>query len=277
MNLKLILTLSALSSLSALSGCNFWGLIDGPSGNEQILSYARGCFDKGDFECALEQYAKLEGTTYDDIAKAETAFVELDQEGAGMGNFMASFFDGDGGRGITRLGRRMHVYGRGPSATRRANIYAAFRRHLTIAAPETSGLVQFVGATALIGELLSEEAEALNEDIVQSLIVNSASVTSCMASMTCVGCSKTGTGFLSTGAAIDLSAVTPPAQIAGTRSLDLINAALTEIDLAVSKMGVGGSFSGLATFSAAFNIADLGTGGACFRQSMLLQNMGKVE
>ena len=79
---KAFLALSAVAV--TLAGCNLYATLDKPSGDLQILSRARACFDKADFACAREYYAKL-SSSYDDVRASEEAFMILAENGADMG------------------------------------------------------------------------------------------------------------------------------------------------------------------------------------------------
>ncbi|MBS1958678.1 MAG: hypothetical protein JST80_04320 [Bdellovibrionales bacterium] len=76
---KFQLVLSLLGVLS-LSSCNLWGGIDTPSGDDQILSAARGCFDRADYTCATKYYGQL-SSAQSDTRIAETALVSMAQDG----------------------------------------------------------------------------------------------------------------------------------------------------------------------------------------------------
>jgi hypothetical protein len=267
--------------LVTLSGCNFLSWMDSPSGDEQILSRARACFDKGDFECAYENYTTLETTSLADIAISEKAFAELDQEGAGMGPFMTSFYNGSGGPGITKLANRILSYGAGPSIARRVTMYQAYRRHLSITDPQIKGLVHFVASVSLMAEIMAEEAQALGSVVNRALIANNPAA--CLSSVTaCVGgdaaCSKTG-GMGGTGGAIAVNGGSSPPEISAGRTLDLINAFMAEVQNAMgpTELNVtGGPFAGLSSFSATFGSVQIITpaGGGCFRFNMLDKDIG---
>jgi hypothetical protein len=64
------------AALAALSGCNVFSVLDSPSGDAQLISAARACFDQGDFACARDNYSKLSDSSAD-IRASEEAFLAL--------------------------------------------------------------------------------------------------------------------------------------------------------------------------------------------------------
>ena len=64
-----LFVIAGLAIPLVLQGCvNIFDPLDSPSGEAQLLSAARACFDDGDFACAREFYGKL-GSNEDAIAE----------------------------------------------------------------------------------------------------------------------------------------------------------------------------------------------------------------
>lgn len=164
------IALSLGGSLALLTGCNVFSVVDSPSGNAQDLSKARACFDQGDLPCAQQYYAKVSGSEQDQ-ALSEDSFTYLDQEGAGMGNFMA--FVGDissSGTGVALTNFAQKLLAVSSASSRRSTIFNAFAMASQIQDPNLAGFTRFIAGTALVTELLAEEssdgAHLLKSDIV---------------------------------------------------------------------------------------------------------------
>ncbi len=159
--------LLGLASLAALTGCNIFGFMDSPGTNEQYLSRARACFNDGDKDCALEYYGKLTGD-FVDIATAESAFVILEDNGAGIKDFITALGDNaDGAKGLNNMASAMSS--RKGSDLRRA-LQEAYKKADSISDnnKELRGLVRFVSAFAIMAAVFAEEAATHgNVDIVE--------------------------------------------------------------------------------------------------------------
>ncbi|MBI3534419.1 MAG: hypothetical protein HY072_02890, partial [Deltaproteobacteria bacterium] len=81
MNTRNLVSLLLFCSMFLVSCPNVFDPIDNPSGDAQLLSAARACFDKGDLACAKDNYGKITGTTDAEYAAAETAFTILEENG----------------------------------------------------------------------------------------------------------------------------------------------------------------------------------------------------
>lgn len=279
--------IAALAPLMLLTSCNLFDPLDAPSGDDQILSMARACFDDRDFECARKYYRQLAGTQYADAAISEEAFTYLDEQGASMGNFMISFVGGDGGKGVTKLANYMLAEGLGATADRRAAIYAAFRMSLTMTqGTELHGLTKFVTAAALFAQLLGEEATALGQTEVtqRTIAANPGACESAPSGTVCSvpaanPCSNAG-GMPSGATPFDFE--NPAATtLTQTRDLKMIHEAISNIKEGLDLLGAGGAFGSVADFAAAFQVGntDLPGGGAgeCYRQEMLNQGIGSGD
>ncbi|MBL7716653.1 MAG: hypothetical protein JNL01_14405 [Bdellovibrionales bacterium] len=265
----------------ATASCNIFAPFDAPSGDEQYLSAARACFDVGDYDCARDYYAKLTGTSYQDIRISETAFTIFDEEGADIGAVMGgSITGGDYGKTFTVIANRMMNKGSGPTEARRLKIFNAFRTAKDISSTQLQGLVRFMGAAALAAELLGEDALNLGQTAVsQSTLVDTpASCTS--AGNACAGaldasCLKTGT-ILVVGATIDLWATVAPT-MSGAPTLDMVSNAMSQVQAGLSQIGVSGSYgSQLSAFGSALTAFTIPAEGAdCFRLTLLEQKVGQ--
>ncbi len=268
---------AALSFL--LVSCNLFDPIDSPSGDDQILSRARACFDQGDFDCAKKYYAMLESSSYGDTALSEEAFSLLDQSGAGMGNFIFAFAKPDGGKSLTKLATRLIEGGHG-TADDRARIYQAYRLNLRITSgSQVQGLVQFVSAVALASQLLAEDSIALGLAAVTQTVVAS-DATACLAAdctLSPASCQVPG-GMAKGSTAFDFGSA-GQTTLTETRTLKMLNEAITEVKAGLDKLNASGSFGSLGDFASGLSGAaiDATANGECFRKEMINQGIGATE
>tara|TARA_Y100000590_G_scaffold263124_1_gene295239 strand:- start:769 stop:1527 length:759 start_codon:yes stop_codon:yes gene_type:complete len=251
--------------------------MDSPSGNEQILSKAKACFDEGDFDCAREYYAKL-SSEYSDIKESESAFLILDEQGIDMGVFMTAFGSGGSGKGVTQIANRLALLG--ANTTKRASIYEAYLKVGIISDRATRGLVRFVTGIALLAEVLAEQAGG-NSNLDQTDLITSGTLTACKAS-TSVTCAAacTRTSALGVGASVDLYNSLPTSStITGTDHYGLIHGIIQALSNALSyELSAGGNFStGIGGFTNQLLSQSAPTTSAfanCFVKILLDQGIG---
>jgi hypothetical protein len=268
-----------LLSWASLSGCNVFSLVDKPSGDEQILSAARACFDSGDFDCARSYYAEL-SASYSDIRASEEAFLILAENGATMAAFMETFGNGGSGSALTALAERMAP----GSQEKRQNILRAFKKYDQISVsenPSLRALVRFVGAVALAAEFLAEEIPTSGGTLVKSKIASGGAA--CPLDETCAGngitpaasCGEPTDAALRNGnTSVDFLS----ADLSGTIDLGHFKQAMSEMSTALSQLSASGNFgSGAGGLSQSVNNEALGTppAFACFRSNMLALGIGR--
>jgi hypothetical protein len=280
-------SLAAIAAAVSLTSCvNIWGVVDSPSGDEQNLSAARACFDEGNLKCAREYYEKL-SQDYGDVKQSELAFALLDENHAGMTDFIAAFGNGGGADGVTRLANSMSKLGAGPVS--RGNLQSALLMSKTISSTKLSSLVVFVSAASMIAEVLGETAGS-SGNLLQTQIANTPG--SCGSETNPVGClvdagnnCTSGTGGLADGTGAFTSLLTQTvATIQGNAlTLDILFAAAADASTALSNLGASGKFkAGLKNFTDAITaIQTLGGLGAvpnsnrCLRQVLMSTKVGK--
>lgn len=264
------------------TSCNLFSPFDRPTNDEQNLSYARACFDQGDYDCARDHYAELSGTSYADIKISETAFTIFDEEGADIGAVVGGAAKGDYGKIFTAIANRMLETGDGATEARRIRIFNAFRTAKDIGNPQLQGLVRFMGAAALAAQLLGEDAVNFGQSAVtEALIADNPS--SCSGNAEIVVCApgniatclKTGT-LLTVVAPVDLWATVPPV-MTGAPTLDMVKDAMNQVNQGLVAIGVGGSLgTSMTAFGNALSAFSLAVEGAdCFRYTMLAQKVGQ--
>jgi hypothetical protein len=260
---------------AAFAGCNLYSAFDKPSGDEQILSKARACFDQNDFDCARSYYAQL-STSYADVRASEEAFMILAENGATMAAFMETFGSGGSGQGLTELAERMAP----GNITKRRNIQDAYKKFTdyttgSYATDSLRQLVRYVTATALAAELLAEnipEGGALTKNLIVTNSTCSANACNITGD---ANCDKASSSVLGDG---NGSNPTILADLSGTVTLEHFKAAMSEIYTALESLAAAGGFStgskGLADSLDGLNITN-NLESRCFRRSLLEQGIGR--
>ena len=238
----------ALSMSLFLSGCGFniFGWADAPTGDAQVLSRARACFDRGDLTCARTYYARLSSSSADTRA-SELAFAILHENGAGMGNFLTAFGAGGGGSSFSRLAESMRS---SAGETKRLAVYEAYALVGGISDSRLRGLVRFVSAAALASELLAEDiaidgnaATHSGNDMVQDAATCATfNVGTCTGEATCNA--PAGAVMQAGAGAIDLD--TGVSVVTGTNpTLAMFHAAVQEVlvGLGASELNASSSLS----------------------------------
>ena len=275
----LVVCAASVLFLGLLAGCfNVFSPLDHPSGDIQLISAARACFDRGDLQCAMDNYQKLSPNSLE-IQMSEEAFVTLDQNGAGMSSFMQSFGNGGGGGSLTKLAELM---GQG-SLAKRLSILGAFKNlaSITTNAP-LRGLVRFSLGIGLAAEVLSEELVS-SATLSKTLLSNTSTACSTFNAGTCAACTKpTGSVIQDTGVTSGELPTDPTAATEyGTANpdLDMLNGALSQANFALgaTELGASGKFSGTSgTFGTILNTGPRGAGGApCFRSALISNGVGE--
>ncbi len=240
-----------------LQGCiNIFDPLDSPSGEAQLLSAARACFDDGDFACAREFYGKL-GSNEDAIA--ELAFVKLDEQGAGIGSYVLALDaarNASSGMILTVLAEHM---ANGAGATKRAQILSAYQASNSITKTSLKGFVQFMAGLALAAEIIAELDGAQADFTVQKQtdIVANTSACRALSAVTCgnaVCANTSGYAWLGTNA-VNLSTDTSVA-----KDWDTFQAAINAVNTGLTNMGVSNSTSQAVSLISSL-LGVLGAGG----------------
>jgi hypothetical protein len=275
-----ILALAGFTVL-ALSACNIFDPLDSPTSDVQRLSAARACFDKGDIECARTHYAALSNDMAD-IRNSEEAFLALEAVNAGMGAFIRAFGSGDSrtGAAITSVANSI---GSNASRATRVAIFAAYVKANSVTDTRLKGLGRFVTSLALASAYLAETAATKGDLRKSDLAANAtacqtagsggcaAATTDCAAGATPIALATT------TIAGDDLSNATEGQVDTAALGLEVFNAAVNTINLALTDMGVATTSANVAGFSDVFaNIPGATTQyEQCYRSGMLEQGVGR--
>jgi hypothetical protein len=251
--------LFSLGLALAWSSCNIFGFMDSPSGDAQLLSAARACFNDGDLTCAREYYAKVSNDNTS-IRESELAFIKLEENGAGMEAFAYAFGGGFGGTGINRLASRVWTSSAADLAARRTAVSAVYDAATAANIPDTQlrALVRFAASTAGLGLVFAQRSG--DGVLRQNEIVTNPG--GCTAG-TCGG------GGCAAGL-IDSSGTNMASDLP---SIELINNILNQkINPALEALGAGGGFS---TSAGLLDLALTFGQEGCYRQKLLEFGVGE--
>ncbi len=225
-----------------LGGCNFYSSIDSPTGDSQILSKARACFDQGDFECASRYYGMVSSESADE-ANGELAFQILAKNGVTTGVFISAAIDGSssGGKFITKIANALTTVA---NQTTRLNLFHAFQKSSLISNQRSRGLIRFITAASFVAEILAENASSAGKVAQSDLVANP---TTCIASKplyNAPGCGAPPGNKLETGAAITSLQTATDDDILGPNrnpTLFMIHAGILELNASVTEMEATGN------------------------------------
>jgi hypothetical protein len=184
----------------ALSGCNLYSGLSSPSNDEQYLISARGCMDRGDFQCALDNYKALSGSgTYDgsslnDIKVNETSLATLAKANIFlMGDLIGSLGSGRGsGASFATMANTLAARGAGTAANR-VIIQQTFADNGSITNTKLKAFSKFLSALSMANAILAETAGSDGILTAGDIVANP---TACKVAGTCSGnpdCAQPGT------------------------------------------------------------------------------------
>jgi hypothetical protein len=234
-----------------LTGCNVLSPFDSPSGDDQLLSAARDCFDRGDYVCASKYYAQVSSAS-SDTSNSESAFEILAQNGATSSVLTNAILSGttDPGKLITRLAGVMTPYA---SATARLAVFHAYQKASLIVETHEQGLIRFLTSLTLAAEVFSEAAATQGIFQQTDLVIDP---TTCLASAPTFGApggtpgcfAPSGSKLISgPGPSYRLTTATD-SDISASPNLSIVNAAILEINNGLAQMQTSGGLSNSSTF-----------------------------
>jgi hypothetical protein len=181
--------------------------------------------------------------------------------------------------GILRTNSATNPLVTSPYPTRTA-IFGAYQKSLKMSTGRSKGLIKFITATALMAELLAEDATGIDTTNKVGILQKSDIVsnpTTCVDTAGITGCLAPTGATLSDGtSAIDLTTATT-ADLATPPNLQMILAASSEIQSGISMMtSTGGLASASATFASGILNQTIGTpaGSPIFRYTLLTLGIG---
>ena len=295
---KSLLIAAGVAAVAGISACNIFDPFDSPTSDPQLLSAARACFDQGKFDCAADLYAKVSPAQADAV-NSELAFQILDQNGAGMGEFMTAFGNGSGGsdvagKGFTSLAGHMSNSGGDAGETKRLAILSAFQKTQSISDPDTRAVVRFASAAAMIAEILAEQVTTPGVLVENDIVKNS---TQCRSSSlpptpTCLvqtGCNYPVPAKITIGSAINGNHLPTSGTtgMTGEATYYMINAAISELNTALGELTAAGNLGTTMqdfiknlqnTFTASLVLADTVPASLnCARLSLILAGIGVAQ
>jgi hypothetical protein len=263
-----------------LSGCNFFGSIDSPSGDDQLLAAARACFDRGDYECAAKYYGELSSSASDQ-AISESAFELLAQSGATSSVFIQAALDGEGSGGkiVTKLANSLIS---SASQSSRLNIVHAFQKYVRISDTNIQGLTRLITSMTLLAEILAEGATSSSLKQTDLALSPTECITNISQAIpTFTGCSAPTQNKIVTGTEITSLLSATDSQMSGSPTLYMMNLAITEMDAGVKQLqakgNVGESSGAFATQILAISATALsvGTDAPLYRGTLIKGDVGE--
>lgn len=230
--------------IGLLCGCNAFGPVDTPTGDAQLLSAARAAFDRGDFAKAADYYSKVSSAA-SDSSNSESIFLVLAQHGATSAVFLNSILDGaeGGGKLITKIANALSS-SKNTTEKDRLAILHAYQKTTLINSLQVKGLVQFVSALSMLGELFGEIASTQG-NLKQSDLVSNPIL--CKASPP-AGCGASSNDKMPTGTtSISSMLNATDNQFSGDANLYMVNAAIAALDEGIRNMRTTGSLGSSAS------------------------------
>jgi hypothetical protein len=266
---KHLLTLLALTPLTLTSCGNLFKGLSTPVGDEQLLVAARGCMDRGDYNCALEYYQAL-SNNYGDVKVNETSLAKLANANVFKMSDLIGALGSSRGDGTSFATMANTLASRGTAnATNRLLIQQTFSDNDTILNAKLKAFSKFLSALSMANIVLAEVA---GSDQILNASDLARDSTVCKSSGNCAiesACDKPlFSGAIEFTDGSDPLNMDSSAQWNGTATLmQFIIAA----DVANTQAGIfTGSGSNSGIFSAITQLAALGSAGdRCARQSLL--------
>ncbi len=269
-------------SLFILSSCvNLFDPFDSPSGDAQIMAAARACFDKKDYECARELYAKL---TSNETARAEEAFMILDQDGLGTAALVRAVASAEGATLGGILTNMVEAAAPGAGAAKRTRLVAAYRKLAGITNSTVRGFTQFVVGLAIASEMLAEQTGVQSDYIFNKIDFANGGASCVVGGGTCSGDANCGNaaGGLAAGVATDGDDLTDAdyttygSATVSAATLSSVNNALTA---AINGLNLIGVAAGASSFDLLSEITTSGFSPAvaddCYRAAILETGVGR--
>ena len=281
---KKILSILAYSLIAtSLSACNLFAFVDKPSGDAQLLDYARACLDKGDYACATANYQLL-SNSYLDQKISESSLTTL----AGKNIFfMGDLFNAlGGGKGTASSFSTLAVTLASRSVTdgpSRTIIEQAFLDSSGISDSTLKAYMQFITALAMFNEILANAVtskQLVNSDIAVNPALCAASGCGVLGAGATTDCTQPANNFLdvNTGGA-EVDTTLGMNLVTGWGSSASLEKAAMAVKAANTAAGVlfGTSGGGLAgIFTKLQTLSGLGGGAttvACLQRQLILQTL----
>lgn len=249
------------------SSCNLWSGLDKPSGDDQLLSAARGAFDRGDYTLALEYYQQLSNSKAD-VRLSEQLLVELAQaEFMSVSDLVSSLGSSrGGGNSIVNQANLLATRGKNSGANR-TTIQSLYSRADSISNTQLRGYVQFLVAYAMIAQTLGSVAGGdgvlTKSDLAASANCNASGAPACGGDANCAE----GSSLLrDSGDDTALSNMNSSAGWSDAPSMKKVTEAAAAANSDLGEMGV--STDG-GIFQAVIELASTPIGENCIRRQLM--------
>jgi hypothetical protein len=172
---KRLLALLALAPLTLTSCGNLFKGLSTPEGDEQLLVAARGCMDRGDYNCALEYYQAL-SSSYGDVKVNETSLAKLANANVFKMSDLIGALGSARGDATSFVTMANQLASRGAAnASNRAIIQTTYTDNNNIINSKLRAFSKFLSALSMTNAILAEIAGSDNlltaSDLVRDPIV----------------------------------------------------------------------------------------------------------
>ncbi len=159
---KHLLTLLILAPFTLSSCGNLFKGLSTPEGDEQLLVAARGCMDRGDYNCALEYYQAL-SNNFGDVKVNETSLAKLANANVfKMSDLIGALGSSRGdATSFVTMANTLAARG-GANATNRTTIQTTYTDNNNIFNGKLRAFSKFISALSMTNAVLAEIAGADN-------------------------------------------------------------------------------------------------------------------
>jgi len=266
MKTRALIPLFVLSILP-LAGCNLFGGLSSPSSDPQYLVAARACLDRGDYQCALDNYRALSGNQ-NDIKVSEISLTQLAQANIFSFSDLISSLGGATGSGGSFATMANDLARRGAaSETNRLLIKDIFESNNQIGDLKLRAFSKFLAAISMQNEILAEMAGADQSLTASDLVASPSACNSSSCFANAGGVCDPGTSTVGPTASdpADMSSATT--NWSGAVSLQMLIAAAADANDSANTFRGGTSNSGI--FTAINSLTSLPGTQPCIRQKIV--------
>ena len=279
MKTRYLIPLFSLSILP-LAGCNLFGGLSSPSSDPQYLVAARACLDRGDYQCALDNYRALSGNQ-NDIKVSETSLTQLAQANIFSFSDLISSLGGATGSGGSFATMANDLARRGAaSETNRLLIQTIYAANASINDQKLQAFSKFLAAISMVNELLAEIAGPDNSLTGHDIVANPSACLAANCGSTPTACDPvggtSGTPKVYTNGSNSLGDPTNLDSVTNWNNSPTIQMLLIATDVANQRASEFRGAGGSGIFSAISNLGPLGSSapGQCLIRQQVLSVFG---
>ncbi len=251
--------------LFSLPACNLYSGLSNPANDAQYLSAARGCLDRGDYDCALSNYQKL-SDSYIDVRVNETSLTTLAKNNIfSMSDLIGSLGSNRGsGASFATMANDLATRG-AATAANRVLIQETYLDNDSITNTKLKAFSKFISALSMFNAVLGAAIPS-GGVLSASNIVSNPSACRSDGSAFCTQCTAPN-GTALTYAAGDTTTLNSATGWSGAATIQKL------LDAASKANTQAGIFTGSNTSSGIFQsiqqISTLSGAEGCVRQSLL--------